>query len=227
MNETRPILLVEDEEKIARVLSDYLVAAGYQTAHLSHGSTVAAYVRQHNPQLILLDIMLPGQSGLDVCREVRAFSDVPIIMVSALVEELDRLLGLELGADDYICKPFSPREVVTRVKAVLRRPPMSKESVATVHTVGPFVLDEPRMRITLEGQALELTVSEFKLLRKLLLNPGHVFSRVQLLVELHGTDDEAFDRAIDTHIKNLRKRLGASASVLRSVYGVGYQLDLG
>jgi two-component system response regulator BaeR len=223
----RVILIVEDEEKIARVLADYLVAAGFAVAHLDNGLEVAAFVRDHEPRLVLLDLMLPGRPGLNVCREVRAFSNVPIIIVTALVEEIDRLLGLELGADDYICKPFSPRELVARVKAVLRRPPGGQPTAAGVLGVGPFVLDEPRMRVTLEGQALTLTTSEFKLLRKFLLHPGQVFSRTQLLVELHGADDEAFDRAIDTHVKNLRKTLGTSGRLLRSVYGVGYQLDLG
>jgi two-component system response regulator BaeR len=169
--------------------------------------------------------MLPGKSGLDVCRELRTFSGVPVIMVTALVEEVDRLLGLEVGADDYVCKPFMPREVVARVKAVLRRPPLAL-APEEPQRVGEFLLDESRMRISYAGQALELTTSEYKLLRKLLRSPGRVFSRAQLLVELHGTDDEAFDRAIDTHIKNLRRRLGPAASLLRSVYGVGYQLDL-
>ncbi len=222
------ILIVEDEEKIARVLADYLTAAGYTTALLSRGDGVGAWVREHRPELVLLDLLLPGKPGLEVCRELRSFCDVPIIMVTAMVEEIDRLLGLELGADDYVCKPFSPREVVARVKAVLRRRQATPNpgTAQPVQAMGPFTLDEARMRVTLHGETLELTVSEFKLLRKLLLHPGHVFSRTQLLVELHGTDDEAFDRAIDTHVKNLRKRLGPSAGMLRAVYGVGYQLEL-
>jgi two-component system, OmpR family, response regulator BaeR len=171
--------------------------------------------------------MLPGKSGLEICRELRAFSAVPIIMVTALVEEVDRLLGLEIGADDYICKPFSPREVVARVRAVLRRPPPPAPSAAL--GVGPFGLDEERMRIRVRGQRLELTTSEYRLLRQLLIRPGRVYSREQLLVALHGVDDESFDRAIDTHVKNLRWKIGkidpAAAALLRSVYGVGYQLD--
>jgi two-component system response regulator BaeR len=227
MNDPQLILIVEDEPKIAAVLSDYLIAAGYVTAHLADGLAVHEFVRERNPSLILLDVMLPGRSGLDVCRELRASSGVAVIMMSARVEELDRLLGLELGADDYVCKPFSPREVVSRVKAVLRRPPMLTTGTRhQTHVVGPFVLDEGKMRVTLDGRTIELTISEYKLLRKLLLAPGRVFSRTQLLIELHGTDDEAFDRAIDTHIKNLRKRLGDHAGMLRSVYGAGYQLDV-
>jgi two-component system, OmpR family, response regulator BaeR len=226
MSHAPTILVVEDEAKIAAVLVDYLRAAGYAPSHLSDGSLVVSYVREHCPQLVLLDVMLPGIPGLDVCRELRGFSDVPIIMITALVEEIDRLLGLELGADDYICKPFSPREVVARIKAVLRRPRTVRATQA-VYTVGPFVVDEERMRITCESEPLELTASEYRLLRKLVLHPERVFSRSQLLVELHGADDETFDRAIDTHIKNLRKRLGPAAHLLHSVYGVGYRLDLG
>jgi two-component system, OmpR family, response regulator BaeR len=226
------ILIVEDEPKIALVLADYLHAAHYATAHLASGLEVAAFVRARQPALILLDLMLPGRSGLEVCREVRSFSDVPIIMVTAMVEEIDRLLGLGLGADDYVCKPFSPREIVARVGSVLRRGRTTvprDESAGSVHAVGPFVLDELRMRVSYVGQRMELTTSEYRLLRTLVLQPGRVFSRSQLLVELHGADDETFDRAIDTHIKNLRKKLtkiDAASSPLRSVYGVGYQLDL-
>lgn len=220
------ILIVEDEPKIAAVLADYLRAAGYTPALLTNGRDVAPFVRSHTPQLVLLDLMLPERSGLEVCRELRTFSAVPIIIVTALVEEVDRLLGLELGADDYICKPFSPREVVARVKAVLRRPPLTGATAGP--QVGAFLLDEGRMRISFHGQRLDLTTSEYRLLRKLLLHPGRVYSRAQLLIELHGTDEESFDRAIDTHVKNLRKKLAsvdAEANVLRSVYGVGYQLD--
>jgi two-component system, OmpR family, response regulator BaeR len=221
-----PVLIVEDEAKIAQVLSDYLVAAGFEVEVLARGDGVSAWVQAHSPQLVLLDLMVPGMPGLDVCRALRRFSSVPIIVVTAMVEELDRLLGLELGADDYICKPFSPREVVARVKAVLRRPLLALATDEGVQSIGPFSLDEPRRRIMLNGDALKLTLSEFKLLRRLLQHPGRVFSRTQLLIELHGTDDNAFDRAIDTHIKNLRKSLGVSAPLLRTVYGVGYQIEL-
>ncbi len=227
------ILIVEDETKIALVLADYLRAAGYASAILDNGTEVASFVRARVPALILLDLLLPGRNGLDVCREVRAFSDVPIVMVTALVEEIDRLLGLELGADDYICKPFSPREVVARVKAVLRRPRTAAVEApgesTDARTIGPFSLDEPRMRVSFHDQRLDLTTSEYRLLRKLLLPAGRVYSRTQLLVELHGVDDEAFDRAIDTHVKNLRKKLAKIApesNHLRSIYGVGYQLEL-
>jgi two-component system response regulator BaeR len=234
MTEPPLILVVEDEAKIAAVLVDYLRAAGYATAQLENGADVAPYVRSHAPQLVLLDLMLPGRGGLDVCRELRAFTEVPIIIVTALVEEIDRLLGLELGADDYICKPFSPREVVARVRAVLRRPARGAptdtppEAADSLRRVGRFAIDDARMEISLDGHKLELTTSEYRLLCQLLHHPGRVYSRAQLLVALHGSDDRAFDRAIDTHIKNLRKKLSRvdpAENLLRSVYGVGYQLD--
>jgi two-component system, OmpR family, response regulator BaeR len=222
------ILIVEDDPKIARVLAEYLRTAGYGTAHLANGLEVAPCVRKSAPALVLLDLMLPGRGGLEVCRELRAFTDVPIIMVTALVEEIDRLLGLELGADDYVCKPFSPREIVARVKAVLRRPRAPGGAADTARKVGAFTLDEERMRIAFHGKRLDLTTSEYRLLRHLLVRPGRVYSRDQLLVALHGNDDESFDRAIDTHVKNLRKKLAKidpKATPLRSVYGVGYQLE--
>ena len=228
MTQADLIVIAEDEEKIAGVLQDYLRAAGYRTAIVNTGTEVVRVVKSDRPALMLLDVMLPGKSGLDICRELRAFTEIPIVFVTALAEEIDRLIGLELGADDYICKPFSPREVVARVRAVVRRHRMHAPAPGQdgQRSCGPFVLDETKMRIRLHGELLDLTTSEFKLLRKFILHPGRVFSRNQLLVELHGSDDEAFDRAIDTHIKNLRKRMGEFAGLLRSVYGVGYQLDV-
>jgi two-component system response regulator BaeR len=219
------ILVVEDEAKIARVLTESRTAEGFAVAHLSDGREVVPWVRANDPSLVLLDLRLPGLDGLEVCRALRRFSTVPIIMVTALVEEVDRLMGLDVGADDDVCKPFMPREVVARVKAVLRRPRLMGLAGDRLR-VGAFELDEARRRISLSGQPLELTGSEYKLLRKLLRAPGRVFSRPQLLAELHGGDDDTYDRAIDTHVKNLRRRLGPAAGLLRSVYGVGYQLDL-
>ncbi len=230
------ILIVEDEVKIATVLAVYLHAAGYATHHLMDGRAVAPYVRTHAPQLILLDLSIPHRTGVEVCQELRLFTAVPIIMVTARAQEIDRLLGLEVGADDYICKPFSPREVVARVRAVLRRmtlPLASQQGTGSTESgrtpapikIGPFTLDDECMRITLRGNVLDVTPTEFKLLRKLLQKSGRVFSRVQLLAEIHGQDDLAFDRAIDSHIKNIRKRLGDDAKMLRSIYGVGYQFN--
>jgi two-component system response regulator BaeR len=219
------ILIVEDEPKLAEVLSDYLDRAGYATHRLANGLLVAPWVREHAPALILLDLLLPGKDGLDVCRELRSFSRVPVIMVTARVEEIDRLLGLEIGADDYVCKPFSPRELVARVKAILRRVAAGPDSVAAAG----FHLDEDRYLATLDGQALDLTPVEFRLLKTLLDPPGRVWSREQLLDRLYDDHRVVSDRTVDSHVKNLRRKLEAArpdAECIRSVYGVGYKLDV-
>jgi two-component system response regulator BaeR len=219
------ILIVEDEPKLAEVLSDYLDRAGYGTHRLANGLLVAPWVREHAPALILLDLMLPGKDGLDVCRELRSFSSVPVIMVTARVEEIDRLLGLEIGADDYVCKPFSPRELVARVKAILRRVAAGPDSAAAAG----FHLDEDRYVATLDGQALDLTPVEFRLLKTLLDPPGRVWSREQLLDRLYDDHRVVSDRTVDSHVKNLRRKLEAArpeAECIRSVYGVGYKLDV-
>ena len=221
------ILIVEDDAKIAALLRDYLQAAGLRVELLADGAAVEPFVRRSEPALVLLDVRLPGKSGLDVLRELRRFSAVPVIMVTAMVEEIDRLLGLELGADDYICKPFSPREVVARVRATLRRVELDRRGVDGNR--GPFVVDDAAMRITLRGALLDLTPTEFRLLRALLLSPGRVFSRAQLLDAIREDTDEVFDRVIDTHVKNLRRKLAAvdgERQYLRSVYGVGYKFEL-
>lgn len=222
---SQTILLVEDEPKLARLLHDYLAQAGYAVHCLAHGLDVVPWVRHHVPALILLDLMLPGKDGLEVCRELRAFSAVPIIMVTARVEEIDRLLGLEFGADDYICKPFSPREVVARVKAVLRRlQPQAPGAAST----GGFVLDEPRYCATLDGRPLELTPVEFRLLSIFLAHPGWVFSRNQLVEALYPDFRAVSDRTVDSHIKNLRKKIRTVRpvpEVIRSVYGIGYKYE--
>jgi len=218
------ILIVEDEPKLAEILHDYLERAGYATHHIGNGQLVAPWVREHQPALILLDLMLPGKDGLDVCRELRAFSTIPIVMVTARVEEIDRLLGLEIGADDYVCKPFSPREVIARVKAILRRataPPSA--------AVAGFHLDEQRYLATLDGHALDLTPVEFRLLKTLLDSPGRVWSREHLLDRLYDDHRVVSDRTVDSHIKNLRRKLEAArpdAECIRSVYGVGYKLEV-
>ena len=220
------ILIVEDEPKLARLLRDYLAQAGYMVHCVAQGLEVVPWVQHHTPTLILLDLMLPGKDGMEVCRELRAFSAVPIIMVTARVEEIDRLLGLELGADDYICKPFSPREVVARVKAVLRRlQPQAPSTAAT----GGFVLDEQRYCATLDSCPLELTPVEFRLLSTFLAHPGWVFSRSQLVEALYADFRVVSDRTVDSHIKNLRKKIRTIRSepeVIRSVYGLGYKCEV-
>lgn len=219
------VLVVEDEQELARVLCDYLRDAGFDALAIHEGLGVAEAVKSRSPAALLLDLMLPGKGGLDVCREVRGFSNVPIIMVTARVDEIDRLLGLELGADDYVCKPYSPREVVARVKAVLRR------TLRPGATAPPPLLavDEERMEIKVSGRPLELTPMEYRLLKLFASRPGRVYSRGQLVELLHEDPGDVFDRAIDTHIKNLRKKLGAAAAdgpSIRSIYGVGYKLEL-
>lgn len=218
------VLIVEDEDKIAEVLRDYLRQHGYATERLARGDVVADWVRANPVDLVLLDVMLPGRGGLEVCRELRAFSDAAIIMVTARVDEIDRLLGLELGADDYICKPFSPREVVARVATVLRRtkrPAGAAERPAT----GGLTLDEASWRATLDGLPLELTAVEFKLLSVLASQPGRIYSREQLMDAMYRDERIVADRTVDSHIKKLRRKLSDAvpdAEFIHSVYGVGY-----
>jgi two-component system response regulator BaeR len=217
------ILIVEDEERLASLLNDYLCQAGYACDLLADGLNVVQRVREWQPALVLLDLMLPGRDGMEICKDIRTFSNVPIIMVTARIEEIDRLLGLELGADDYICKPFSPREVVARVKAVLRR---SGER-PSVQTRG-LVLEEDALRATLHGTDLGLTAVEFKLLQHLAAHPGRIFSREQLMDRIYADQRVVSDRTIDSHIKKLRKKISAAASneeLIRSVYGVGYKFE--
>jgi len=219
----RHILIVEDEPKIAALLADYLQQqGGFTTSHVSRGDEVLQQLQNHPPDLILLDLMLPGLDGIEVCKQVRAHSSVPIIMLTARVEEIDRLLGLELGADDYICKPFSPREVVARVKAVLRR---SLSSPGAVQLDG-LKMDDAKHSAEMKGKKLQLTPVEYSLLKILTSHPGRVFSRDQLMNEMYSDYRIVSDRAVDTHIKNLRKKLtdaGAGKDQLESVYGLGYR----
>ncbi|WP_236102350.1 response regulator [Methylotetracoccus oryzae] len=221
----RTILVVEDEPKLAQLLMDYLSAAHYGTHWLSGGMPVVAWVRRNKPDLILLDIMLPGRDGVSLCREIRSFSDVPIIMVTARVEEVDRVLGLDAGADDYICKPFSLREVVARVGAVFRRIDRLKQDRMPDHG---FHIDDERLEIRFDGQLLDLTWSEFRLLGYMLSNPGRVFSRERLLECLHGDSRSLTDRTVDSHIKNIRRKLDQVApgrELIVSVYGAGYKVE--
>lgn len=216
------ILIVEDEPKLSNLLRDYLLQAGYSVDQLDNGLAVADRVRAKAPDLILLDLMLPGLDGLDVCKQVREFSSVPIIMITARVEEIDRLLGLELGADDYICKPFSPREVVARVKAVLRR------VGTTPHKLGGLMLDENRYKATLSGRDLDLTAVEFNLLRFLAAHPGHIYTRSQLMDHIYPDQRTVEDRTIDSHIKKLRKKIAvidSNQELIHSVYGLGYKFE--
>jgi two-component system response regulator BaeR len=217
------ILIVEDEPKLAAVLADYLKASGFEASLLANGMEVVTWVREHKPDLVLLDVMLPGRDGMDICKEVRTFSYVPVIMITARVEEIDRLLGLEFGADDYICKPFSPREVVARVKAVLRRTHDGKSI-----KVQGLILDEHRYRATLHGNDLELTAVEFKLLHFLVEHPGRIYGRQQIMETIYNDDRFVSDRTVDSHIKKLRRKIEAvdpKATLIHSVYGVGYKFE--
>jgi len=219
------ILVVEDEPKLAQLMIDYLQASNYRTHHIADGNDVLAYVQHTPPDLMLLDLMLPGRDGLTLCREIRRFSELPIVMVTARTEEIDRLLGLEIGADDYICKPFSPREVVARVKTILRRvkrTPEEAQQASLLH------IDESRFQASWREQQLELTPAEFRLLKTLALEPGKVFSREQLLNHLYDDYRVVTDRTIDSHIKNLRRKLeslDAEQPFIRAVYGMGYRWE--
>lgn len=221
MNTMGPILIVEDEPKLASLIRDYLVAAGFEASVLLRGEGAVEWIREHRPSAILLDINLPGVDGLSICREVRTFSDVPILLVTARVEEIDRLLGLELGADDYICKPFSPREVVARVRAVMRR-----ANPTTTRQAPAVELDEDRFEARIHGQALNLTPVEFRLLGKLASQPGRVFSRDQLIGALYADHRVVSDRTVDSHVKNLRRKLSELGyDPISAVYGVGYRFE--
>jgi two-component system response regulator BaeR len=221
------ILVVEDEGSIADILMDYLRQAGFAPRHIGDGAAALAAIRAEPPDLVVLDLMLPGLDGVSVCREVRRFSAVPIIMVTARVEEIDRLLGLEAGADDYVCKPFSPREVVARVATVLRRAGGRAGECAPAPV--QVDIDEASQRIAIGGQRLELTPTEFRLLRLLASRPGRIYSRAQILDLAYDDDLDVSDRIIDSHVKNIRKKIAAvlpGVDAIHSVYGVGYRFEV-
>ncbi len=219
------ILIVEDDLKIGALLVDYMQASGFQTKHVIDGNDAVKAMRETAFDIMLLDLMLPGIDGLEVCKVVRTLSQVPIIMLTARIDEIDKLLGLEVGADDYVCKPFSPREVVARVKAHLRR----ASGKLTPPTTPQFVIERESMRILLGGIALNLTPVEFRILVELVAHPGRVYSRQQLLDVLHEDNRDTSDRAVDSHIKNIRRKLDArlpEVDCLQSVYGVGYRFEM-
>ncbi len=219
------ILVVDDEARIVKLVRDYLERAGFDVLTARDGETALTLVRLERPDLIVLDLMLPGVDGLDVCRRLRQESAVPIIMLTARVEEADRIVGLELGADDYVTKPFSPRELVARVRAALRR---------ATGQVGPtpflrasdVELDTASLMATVAGQPVDLTPTEFQLLATLVRQPGRIFSREQLLEAIHGVAYDGFDRSVDSHIKNLRRKIELNPRqprYIQTVYGVGYR----
>lgn len=235
------ILVVEDDAKISALLADYLQAGGYRATCIADGALALDFLRANPVDLLLLDLMLPGLDGLELCTAARAFLQAPIIMLTARVDEIDRLLGLDAGADDYVCKPFSPREVVARVRAQLRRasgallhgapqaaaPPGAQ--AAAQPAVPLFAVDRGSMRVLLAGTALPLTPVEFRLLAELVAHPERVYSRQQLLDVAHMDQRDINDRTVDSHIKNIRRKLAANpaaAESLQSVYGVGYRFEL-
>jgi|TARA_B110000495_G_scaffold82007_1_gene70499 two-component system response regulator BaeR len=220
------ILIVEDEKKLANILSDYLKRDGFKTEMIENGIEVVPWVKQNNPGLILLDLMLPNVNGKDICKEIRTFSKVPIIMVTAMIDEVDRLIGLELEADDYICKPFSPKEVVARVKTVLRR---TDPDYINTDPLKGFVVNAENYSIILEGKKLDLTPVEFRILSMFINYPGRVYNRDQILNIIFEDGRIVLDRTVDTHIKNLRKKLHAikpDSEHIRSVYGIGYSFEM-
>ena len=221
----KTILVVEDEPSIAQIAADYLRHGGFGVITASNGVDALAQARSQRPDLVVLDLGLPRLDGIEVARTLRREGDVPIIMLTARIEESDRLAGLEIGADDYITKPFSPRELVARVRTVLRRADPSGAGDAVVRR-GDLVIDNGRMQVVRNGRPLDLTPTEFQLVAALAGKPGRIFTRAQLLDAVRGTDVEAFDRAIDTHIKNIRRKIEPDSRRPRyilTVYGMGYK----
>ncbi len=218
-----PLLVVEDDAKIASLLADYLQNSGFRTTIESRGDRVEAAVRGGEYALVLLDLSLPGMDGIEVCKRLRAFSDVPIVMVTARVDEIDRLLGLELGADDYICKPFSPREVVARVKTILRR-----SGSSTSVPMQRIAIDRGACKATVAGHEVELTAIELNLLTLLIEKPGRIFTRAQIIDSMYADARIVSDRTVDSHVKKLRQKIAAhlpDVDVIHSVYGLGYKYE--
>jgi DNA-binding response OmpR family regulator len=223
----KTILIVDDEPKIVQIARDYLENAGFSVISANNGETALASVRNQMVDLIVLDLGLPDMDGLDVCRNVRRNSNVPIVMLTARDEEADKLVGLELGADDYVTKPFSPKELVARVRAVFRRVEAAEKPPEIIRALD-ITLDIGSMRLLVGDRNVELTPTEFQLLAKLASQPGRIFTRAQLLESIHGVAIESYERAIDAHIKNLRRKIEPEPSQPRyilTVYGVGYRFS--
>lgn len=221
----KKILIVEDEAKLAALLTDYLTHEGFESHWLDDGLNVVEWVKQHAPDLILMDIMLPHRDGISLCKEIREFSNVPLFLITARIGETDRLKGLEIGADDYICKPYSVKEVVARIKAIFRR---LQNFSTQLPVVAGFSLDKEKLHAYYEGVLLDLTLSEFRILAALLDKCGKVYSRATLLDVLHEDERDISDRTVDTHVKNLRHKLQKIAGkkeIIQSVYGVGYKIE--
>jgi DNA-binding response OmpR family regulator len=223
----KTVLVVDDEPKIVQIARDYLEHAGFRVLTAGDGERALAVVRGFKPDLVVLDLGLPGADGLDVTRALRRDSELPIIILTARSDESDRIVGLELGADDYVVKPFSPKELVARVRAVLRRSEIAGHSQGVIRA-GDLTLDAARMRVTLGARTVETTPTEFQLLATLARQPGRIFTRAQLLDAVHGIAFESYERAVDAHIKNLRRKLEPDPREPRyilTVYGVGYKFS--
>lgn len=220
------ILVVEDELKLANLQLDYLQNAGFKTTHLNNGLEVVPWLKLNHTNLILLDLMLPGRDGMDICQEIRSLSSIPIIIVTARIAEIDRLFGLEMGADDYICKPFSPREMVARVKAILRRLETQTTETSVMRSILQLYADS--FRVLARDREIELTAVEFQLLQVMYLQPGRIFSRSKLMDLIYQDQRIVSDRTIDSHIKKLRKKLAdliPGQELIHSVYGAGYRYE--
>ncbi len=215
------ILIVEDEPELSSLLAEYLANAGFESECIAHGDTASQWLSQHQTDLVVLDLMLPGKDGLTICRELRQHSRIPVIMATAKVEEIDRLLGLEIGADDYICKPYSPREVVARIKAVLRRVHWPEENK-------PIVVDTEKLQVILQGKHVEFTAVEMRLFELLYREPGKIFSRQYIMDHIYTDYRVVSDRTVDSHVKKLRKKLHEAApdlDLIHSIYGAGYKFE--
>lgn len=228
MNDSH-IIIVEDEEKIAQILVDYLKQDGFQVSVINEGTNAVEIIKDKNPDFLILDLMLPGKDGLSICQEVRQFSNVPIMMLTAKIDEIDRLLGLKIGADDYVCKPFLPREVVARVHAILRRSQQQTPAIEQNNCSYQAITIYPeRYLCKVDEHEVELTPVEFRLLQILMTQPGRVFERNTLMDSSYQDDRIVSDRTIDSHVKNLRKKLSIhlkGKDYIHSIYGVGYKIE--
>jgi two-component system response regulator BaeR len=222
------ILVIEDEVKIAELIEKYLYLEGYKTSLIHDGNCALDAVNELNPDLIILDIMLPGTNGIELCSKIRQYSDVPIIMLTARVEEIDHLIGFDVGADDYVTKPFKPKELMARVKAILKRRRMPSSKPSTF-IAGNIIVDPSEYKVLVKNEELKLTINEFSLLKILIASPNKVFSRQDLLTMTQGKYFESYERSIDSHIKNLRKKLTQAdpdSHYIESIYGVGYKFKI-
>jgi len=227
MGAVKKVLVVEDELKIARLVKDYLIEAGFAVVEASDGQAALSVARSERPDMILMDLGIPGIDGLDVTRQLRRTSSVPIIMLTARSEETDRVVGLEMGADDYITKPFSPKELIARIRAVLRRADNTMGGGDTI-SAGDVTIDIPKMRVEVAGNIVDLTTSEFELLVTLARHPGRIYTRAQLLELIKGISFESYERSVDAHIKNIRKKIEPDPrrpQYVLTVYGVGYKFS--